>query len=77
MSEHGISENPPTSAPEHAHAPATGSPAFSPTEVVAFRDDDIAAGRHIVQLMVGIFLIGIVIYLIVDYAVFTTPQIVP
>ncbi len=52
--------------PEHApHAPAENP--FTPTEEAAFRADDWAAGRNIVVLMVGIFISGVCLYLVVDY----------
>jgi hypothetical protein len=63
----------------HEHAPthpargdaaaAEVQPAFTDTEVRAFRESDVSAGRAIVILMQGIFLIGLVLYLIVAWSV--------
>lgn len=43
--------------------PATNP--FSATEQTAFKEDDIKAAGHIVKLMVGIFIGGLVLYGIV------------
>jgi hypothetical protein len=51
-----------------AHSHAADSP-FTATEIEAFRRADFAAGRNVVCLMLGIFLIGIALYLCVDYFV--------
>jgi hypothetical protein len=50
-----------------AHAPATqGEPGgFSAVDASALHADDRVAAGHIVKLMVGIFLTGVVIYSIV------------
>ena len=42
---------------------------FSDAEVSAFTKDDVDAAANIVKLMVGIFLAGIVLYLIVCYSI--------
>src|SRR5690349_20925847 len=55
--------------PEHAPHAAVENP-FTPTEQAAFHADDWAAGRNIVVLMLGIFIIGVCLYLVVDYFAF-------
>lgn len=56
----------------HDHAPAQHAdapPPFTAAEVTAFRNADVSAGRAIVVLMQGIFLIGLFLYLIVAWSV--------
>jgi hypothetical protein len=45
-----------------------GTPAlpFSDAEWQSFRQSDMAAGRNIVVLMTGIFVIGVILYAIID-----------
>ena len=47
---------------------------FSPTELAAFRQADTQAATAIVVLMLGIFTIGIALYLGVMYFVASAPQ---
>jgi hypothetical protein len=47
---------------EEAHAPV-GSAVFTPEERTALRQDDIQAARNIVCLMVGVFVLGLLLYL--------------
>ena len=54
----------------HAHAPAAGEQTyFPPAEWQEFRDADKTAGAYIVVLMQGIFMVGLVLYLIVLWSV--------
>jgi hypothetical protein len=59
--EQGIT--PPANVP---HAPASQPGGFSEVEASALHADDRVAAGHIVKLMVGIFLAGVVLYSIVD-----------
>jgi hypothetical protein len=45
-----------------------GTPAhpFSDAEWQSFRQSDMAAGRNIIILMTGIFVIGVILYAIID-----------
>lgn len=49
------------------HAP-TASP-FTETEIQQLHAEDLAAAKAVVSLMVGIFLVGVVLYTIVAAAV--------
>ncbi len=54
----------------HGHAPAAGEQTyFPPQEWQEFRDSDKTAGAYIVVLMQGIFVVGLVLYLIVLWSV--------
>jgi hypothetical protein len=54
----------------HAHAPAAGEQTyFPPAEWQEFRDADKTAAAYIVVLMQGIFIVGLVLYLIVLWSV--------
>jgi hypothetical protein len=58
-----------TASPGH-HAPAAGGQTYFPPDVwQSFRDADKTAGAYIVVLMQGIFLIGLILYLIVLWSV--------
>ncbi len=46
---------------------ATLSNPFTEAEIAAFREDDKKAARNFVGLMLGIFIGGVVLYLIVDF----------
>ncbi|MCS6851503.1 MAG: hypothetical protein NZ700_10100 [Gemmataceae bacterium] len=46
------------------HSQAVTEP-FSPSEVEQFRADDVHAARTVVSLMMGIFLLGVVLYSII------------
>jgi hypothetical protein len=49
-----------------SHEEAHGQVAtFSPEEVAALRADDKQAARQVLLLMIGVFLIGVVLYLFV------------
>ncbi len=64
---HGSSEH--VSA-GHGHAPTGGAQALLPPEEwAAFRASDKVAGTYIVILMQGIFVIGLILYLIVLWSV--------
>lgn len=63
------SEHPSAEGHAESHAPPPAAELFTPAELAALHADDRATGRHIVSLMIGIFLTGIVIYSIVDYVV--------
>ena len=54
------------------HAPAA-SP-FNDADVQQFHTEDLAAGKAVVSLMVGIFVVGVVLYSIVAWAVTTAPH---
>jgi hypothetical protein len=57
-------------APAAAHSHETGEQThFSPEEWQEFRDADKMAGAYIVVLMQGIFMVGLVLYLIVLWSV--------
>ena len=56
-----------TETPHH-HAPSPGE-LFSPGELAAMKAQDMAAGRAVVLLMCGIFLLGVFIYTVVACAV--------
>ena len=58
--EHGITSAPP-------HGTTAGSSPFSDAEIAAFREDDKKAATNFVGLMLGIFILGVVLYLIVAY----------
>jgi hypothetical protein len=59
----------------HVHGGTGAAPAghlpFSPTEVASFHAEDRKAAAGIIGLMVGIFLIGIGLYLTVCYVCYT------
>ena len=57
-----------TTETSHHQAPATGQ-LFSPGELAAMKAQDMAAGRAVVLLMCGIFLLGVLIYTVVACAV--------
>jgi hypothetical protein len=67
---HGPSEQI-TADPGHAHGhgPAAEQAHFSDQEWQEFRDSDKTAGAYIVVLMQGIFVVGLVLYLIVLWSV--------
>jgi hypothetical protein len=66
---HAPSEHVPAGAP-HGHAPAAGEQTyFPPEEWRAFRESDKTAAAYIVVLMQGIFIVGLVLYLIVLWSV--------
>lgn len=48
------------------HHPESHSPAFTQEEINGFHSQDVAAAKAVVVLMVSIFLIGVVIYTIVN-----------
>jgi hypothetical protein len=53
-----------------AHAPAAGEQTyFSPAEWREYRESDKTAAAYIVVLMQGIFMVGLVLYLIVLWSV--------
>jgi hypothetical protein len=54
-----------THGTEHAAAEHGGQPYFSDAEWNLLRESDVSAARAIVILMQGIFVIGLVLYLIV------------
>jgi hypothetical protein len=62
-----------------AHAPTgpagdlAGHPDFTPKEWQAFRHEDFNAGRNIVGLMAGIFIVGLLLYSGVAWWVSTWP----
>jgi hypothetical protein len=59
-----------TADPAHAHAPAAGEQTyFPPAEWREFRESDKTAAAYIVVLMQGIFMVGLVLYLIVLWSV--------
>src|SRR5262249_26978671 len=68
---HAPSEHLAASAPHHdPHATPAGEQTwFSPTERQEFRDADKTAAAYIVVLMQGIFVVGLVLYLIVLWSV--------
>jgi hypothetical protein len=48
---------------EESHAPAsTGQEPFGPAECAALREDDRNAAKGVFLLMVGVFLIGLLLY---------------
>jgi hypothetical protein len=47
-------------------APLAAPSDFPPAEVAVLRTDDAAAGKHIVVLMFGIFLLGLIGYTLID-----------
>lgn len=53
---------------ETHHHGSTASP-FTDAEIQQFHAEDLAAGKAVVSLMVGIFLVGVVLYSIVAVAV--------
>jgi hypothetical protein len=53
------------------HAPAACP--FTETDIDHFHTEDRAAGKAVVSLMVGIFLVGVVLYSIVAWAVASAP----
>lgn len=61
--EHGITSTPTSPSPAGA-GQSSGSP-FGAAEITAMHEDDKAAAGHIVKLMCGIFMVGIVIYSVV------------
>ncbi|HZZ78849.1 MAG TPA: hypothetical protein VFE62_10050 [Gemmataceae bacterium] len=58
-----------TDAPGHAGQAGV----FSEADWNIFRAEDFAAGKAIVVLMLGIFLMGVALYAVVAYFVATTP----
>jgi hypothetical protein len=65
---HAPSEHITPGAP-HGHAPAAEQALFPPEEWRAFRNSDKTAAAYIVVLMQGIFIVGLVLYLIVLWSV--------
>jgi hypothetical protein len=56
----------PANVPHEPASHATAPGGFTEIEARALHEDDRVAAGHIVKLMVGIFLVGIVLYSIVD-----------
>jgi hypothetical protein len=57
-------------SPEHVTTtPSAGPVLFAPAEVAAFQTADKKAATHIVCLMAGIFIIGVLLYIGVCLAV--------
>jgi hypothetical protein len=56
----------PTASSAHGHEHGSATSGFSDAEVSAMHADDVAAAGHIVKLMIGIFLGGVLLYSIVD-----------
>jgi hypothetical protein len=72
MTPHGTPEHAqPHGTPEHAqphgtpppHEVPVGPPPFTDAEWQVFREEDKKAGARIVGLIVGIFLVGLVLYI--------------
>jgi hypothetical protein len=49
------------------HTAPTGSATFSAMEIAAFKKEDVEAAGNIVKLMVGIFIMGLILYGFVCY----------
>lgn len=48
-------------------AVSTAASPFSPEEIAALHEEDRAAGRNIVLLMLCIFLMGVMMYAVIDW----------
>jgi hypothetical protein len=69
MDPHGT----PGHADPHSHEVPTGILPFTDAEWHMFREDDMTAATRIVGLIVGIFLVGLVLYIGVLVSVLTRP----
>ena len=61
----GIQSHPEHHGSHEAHGHGAVALPFSDADIVGFRKEDVLAGKMIVGLMTGIFLIGCVLYVLV------------
>ena len=68
--QHGVQSDAPQHGHHEHHAPAPLP--FSDADVAEFRKEDVHAGKMVVVLMAGIFLLGVFIYFLVALSTWQT-----